>query len=177
MDNDLSKQLTEQQQKFHRIQQKLDSPELNQIKVLLSTAECRSIGDELLQRPDLFILLLDNPTFALSLTENARAGFLADIQNNPEKIMAILQKPAQINISTRLPEPQQETDLLNDAAQMLGNLYLDTQALFNAYTPSLTNLTDRLVGFVGTLNCDMQDGDPHEQVTERTKKSFNSKKS
>ncbi len=153
MDNDLSKIIEVQQNKLVAIQEKLKKPELNNIQITLASSDCLEIRNELLKNPDLFLLLLDNPTFGVFLTENTRQGFLTDIKNNPEKIISSLQKNTQANTPPTVTAPQQETDILEDAANYVGNIYLDTKEFLDSYTPSLDSIRERFSNFADTLDC------------------------
>ena len=65
-----SKQLEELEKNIQTIHQKLKEPQCAHIDQMLAKAEYKLINKALLEQPNLFLLLLDNPTFILSLTEN-----------------------------------------------------------------------------------------------------------
>lgn len=150
----LSKALAEQQKKLQAIQQKLQELGCAHIDQLLVKTEYQPIQKALLQQPDLFLLLLDSPTFGLFLTENTREGFLKDLTENPDRLIASLIQ-SQKTPSEQVPEllqsssesyADQEVDLVQEAFEQVTNFAA-------AYTPSMDNIRDTFGSFVEGLSC------------------------
>ncbi len=164
-----SKSLAEKQKNIQAIQQKLLEPECAHIDQMLAKTEYQSIRDTLLDQPNLFLLLLNNPTaLSLCLTQNTREGFLKDLKENPDQIKALVmqnqateQSPPQILQESTDSNASKEIDLLQDAKEVLNEVYGQVANFAAVYTPSLNNVTDTFSSFVEGLTCALPSIDAH----------------
>lgn len=176
----LSKKLAEHQKNLQLIQQKLQEPECAHIDQMLAKIEYQPIRKALLKKPELFLLLLNSPTFGLFLTENTKEGFLKDLKENPDRLTASLIQ-SQTTQSDQMPQSLQSSmdshaDEEIDLVQETINQVYEQVANFAAvYTPSLNNVSDAFSSFVEGLSCAVNELSPETPDIE-TKRANQPKK-
>lgn len=150
-----SKQLAELEKNIQTIQQKLKAPECAHIDQILARPEYQLIRKALLEQPNLFLLLLDSPAFVLFLTENTREGFLKDLKENPDNVMALLMQSQ--SVPSDESHPDEEVSLVQDVTEAITQVYEQVTTFAASYTPSMNHVRDTFGSFVEGLTCALND--------------------